>query len=655
MAVIDSSGARGRDRRKCERGRLICLFAVSVIVVTSGAGLAADAWNVGETSRVGQWTIYNRSARGSAVGLPLALGDVDGDRRADAILTPMYADSGPAKGRIRAGEVAVVLSSGTIAGEIDLAQIQVDEVPGNISIVYGADPQDLFGTEVATGDLNRDGYDDIVVGAQFGDGHDNDRPDCGDVTIIWGGPNFGGNVIDLRNPPNDVSVTSIYGRDEGDRLGVWVSTGDFDGDGFADAYLGADQGDGPDGTRTHAGEVFVLYGGAQLRQQKSIDLATTTFAHTIVYGIDPEDHAGATVRSGDLNGDGVSELLIGAGLNRLSASQDPNGGSRGHGTAGGDGPDNAAGRTNCGEAYILYGARGSRPQAIDLTAPPASAVVIHGVDAGDAYGEEMFAGDFNGDGHGDVAIGALSARGFGNALTSAGEVALVYGGPSLPGSRIDLADFPANVVFFYGAARSAIAGDTAMLVDLDGDQRDDLVIASPNQAVGTLNRAGVTDVIFGTSAVLPQHIELANLPPELSALAIEGGSAEDILAYSMYLGDVDADGLSDLLLNLMGGDGFDDLLPQAGDAVVLSGFEVSRAAGRVPVVGTPTPTPTPGPCVGDCDENGVVTVDEVVYGLGVALGNAPLGDCPSLDADGLGHVTINELVVAVGATLFGCR
>jgi hypothetical protein len=627
------------------------------ILATTSLASAAEPWNVGDTGRVGQWTLYNRSERGSAFGLPLALGDVDGDGRADAILTPMNADSGPAKERLHAGEVAVVLSSGSIAGEVDLAKVQIDDVPGNVSIVYGADPQDLFGAEVATGDLNRDGYDDLVVGAQFGDGPDNTRPDCGDVVIVWGGPNFGGRVVDVRNPPGDSSVTSVYGRDEGDRLGVWVSTGDFDGDGFTDAYLGADQGDGPDGGRIHAGEVYVLYGSSDLRQRASVDLATTTLPYTTVYGIDAEDHAGATVRSGDLNGDGVSELLIGAGLNRLSASQDPNGGSSGHGTAGGDGPDNAAGRFNCGEAYVLYGARDSRPQVIDLAAPPPSAVVVYGVDANDAYGEEMFAGDFNGDGHGDVAIGALTADGLGNTLASAGEVALIFGGPSLPGSRIDLAVPPSNVVFFYGAARSAIAGDTAMLVDLDGDQRDDLVIASPNQAVGTLNRAGVTDVIFGTPAPLPQSIELADMPPELSTLVIEGGSAEDILAYSMYWGDVDGDGLQDLLLNLMGADGFNDELPQAGDAVVLSGFELSRAAGRTPILGapTPTPTPTPGPCVGDCNESSSVTVDELVYGLGVALGYAPLDDCRSLDADGLGQVTIDELVVAVGASLFGCR
>jgi hypothetical protein len=581
------------------------------------------------------------------------LGDVDGDRRADVILTPMYADSGPARERVRAGEVAVVLSSGAITGETDLAHVQVDDPPGNVSIVYGADTQDLLGAEVASGDLNRDGYDDIVVSAQFGDGPDNGRSECGDVVILWGGPNFGGRVIDLQDPPDDMSVTSVYGRDQGDRLGIWVSTGDFDGDGFADAYLGADQADGPDGKRTHAGEVYVLYGSSELRQQRSIDLATTTLPHTTVYGIDPEDHSGATVRSGDLNGDGVSELLIGAGLNRLSAQQDGNGGSSGHGSAGGDGPDGPE-RLNSGEAYILYGTRDDRPQTIDLADPPASTVIVYGADPLDAYGEEMFAGDFNGDGQGDLAIGALTADGLANALPSSGEVALVYGSPSLPGSRIDLAAAPDNVVFFYGATRSAIAGDTAMLVDLDGDQHDDLVIASPNQAVGDLNRAGVTDVIFGTSATLPQNIELANLPPELSALVIEGGTAEDILAYSMYLGDVDADGLPDLLLNLMGADGFDDLLPQAGDAVVLGGLEVSLAAGRFPVEGTPTPTPTPGPCVGDCDDDSAVRVDELVYGLGIALGYSPLEDCRSFDVDGRGNVTIDELVVAVGATLFGC-
>jgi hypothetical protein len=60
-------------------------------------------------------------------------------------------------------------------------------------------------------------------------------------------------------------------------------------------------------------------------------------------------------------------------------------------------------------------------------------------------------------------------------------------------------------------------------------------------------------------------------------------------------------------------------------------------------------------CTGDCNGDGVVTVDEVVRGVRIALGGAPLADCPAADADGSGMVTIGDLVGAVGAALDGCR
>ena len=68
---------------------------------------------------------------------------------------------------------------------------------------------------------------------------------------------------------------------------------------------------------------------------------------------------------------------------------------------------------------------------------------------------------------------------------------------------------------------------------------------------------------------------------------------------------------------------------------------------------TPTPTPTPG-CVGDCDGSGEVTVDELIKGVNIALGNLPLAACSSFDTDHSGDVTINELIVAVNNALAGC-
>ena len=73
---------------------------------------------------------------------------------------------------------------------------------------------------------------------------------------------------------------------------------------------------------------------------------------------------------------------------------------------------------------------------------------------------------------------------------------------------------------------------------------------------------------------------------------------------------------------------------------------------------TPTPTlgpsPTPGPCYGDCDHSGTVTVDELVKGVNIALGNLAPDECPAFNCNGTGKVTVDCLVKSVNAALNGC-
>jgi predicted outer membrane repeat protein len=69
---------------------------------------------------------------------------------------------------------------------------------------------------------------------------------------------------------------------------------------------------------------------------------------------------------------------------------------------------------------------------------------------------------------------------------------------------------------------------------------------------------------------------------------------------------------------------------------------------------TPVPTPTVVPCVGDCDEHGSVTVDEILTMVNIALGNTPVGDCLAGDANGDGEITVDEILTAVNNALSGC-
>jgi hypothetical protein len=653
-----------------------------------------EPWQVGDVDHPGQFTVYNRTRDAARLGFPLAAGDMNGDGLADLILTPMNANSGPGRTRTGAGEAVIVFTTGMIAGQRNLAELDVNALPADVLVVYGANNNDYLGTQVDAGDLDNDGFSDAIIGAQYGDGADEGRREAGEVVIVWGGDALGGRVIDLAAPPAG-AVTFVYGAVAGDRLGAWVSSGDVDGDGIIDAVLGADQAN-PGGDRFHAGQTYVVYGGAALRALAAVDLAAPTIPLTAIGGIDMEDHSGATVRAVDLNRDGAAEVLIGAGLNRLSAQIGPNGSFNGHGSGGGDGPNNVCDPLNLdcitGEAYVVYGQPGVRPAEVDLADPPPSTTIIYGIDESDAYGEEVFGGDFNGDGWGDLAVGAITGDGPGNTRPNAGELALILGGPSLAGSTIHLASPPANVTFFLGRRAGAIAGDTSLILDLDGDGRDDLVIAAPNDHPDDMPPpgrvlAGKTFVFFGTDQALPSSVDLAAIPAQVSHLVIDGADNEDMLAYSMGRGDVNGDGLKDLVLNAMGGNGFNNLLVDAGDAYVLDAVEVTNAAGRqVMATRTPTHTPTPtttalvtptatstptvnpdatpsatstvtptgGVCTGDCDGDGAVNIAELITAVRIALGAVATSACRAADADGDGTIEIGELISAVGRSLSGC-
>ena len=69
---------------------------------------------------------------------------------------------------------------------------------------------------------------------------------------------------------------------------------------------------------------------------------------------------------------------------------------------------------------------------------------------------------------------------------------------------------------------------------------------------------------------------------------------------------------------------------------------------------TATNTPGTGACVGDCDEDGTVAIDELVKAVNIALGSAAVSVCPAADRNGNGMVTIDELLAAVNAALGGC-
>ena len=473
---------------------------------------------------------YGAESEDSAGGL--AVGDFNGDGSLDLALSAGLAD-GPDNERPDGGEIYLFL------GPFQPGEVRDAAVGDQDVTVYGASAGDQAGRALAAGDLNGDGFDDLAIGALFADGPDEGRRDAGEVYVIFGSADLP-HLVDLAESDDH---TVIFGADAEDLAGFAVGMADVNGDELADLIVGAFWADGPDNARPRAGEAYVMFG--EERPPSIVDLAAGD-GDVVIFGAEAEDRLGEALGSGDVNGDEIQDLLLPAPF--------------------ASGPNNA--REEAGETYIVFGSD-SLPATIDLAADQ-SDVTILGIDPGDQVGHSLASGDINGDGFDDVVLGAVSADGPANGRELAGEAYLVLGGSSLQ----TVVDLGANegAMISYGADSGDRLGRTVAVGDLNGDKRRDLLLAAPGGG-GREGRpaAGKVFIVFGGNAV-PVMIDLATADADL---AIVGDDRRDILAHnsfgrlSLLAVDMNGDGLDDVVVSAPNGDGPGNERRDAGEAYVV--------------------------------------------------------------------------------------
>lgn len=476
-------------------------------------------------------------------------GDVNGDGYDDFLIGAPESDL-IEDTRNEAGESYLIWGGPSLTATIDLLSLGT----AGVRILGGRD-SDLSGTTVSTaGDLNADGFDDLIIGAPAADGLNDAKSGSGDSYVIFGSAALSG-TIDLANS-GSIGIR-IFGADANDRSGTSVSSaGDVNGDGFDDLIIGALRAGAANNAKTQAGESYLIFGSASL--PATIDLGNLGSNGVTLFGPDAYDNSGAAVAGvGDLNGDGFDDIAIGA----PTADQPP-----------------GANRDNAGEIHVVFGGS-SFPSTIDLGNLGARGFKVIGRTFGDEWGRSVnAAGDVNGDGLADFLIGAPVAEFIGLGKDTSGVSALIFGRASF-GATVDLATLGTDGIMFIGVDRDDQSGTSVNAAgDLNGDGFDDLVIGAPlaDASANSRTNAGESYVLFGKTT-FSQTIDLQT-EIGTGTLVVFGAEIDDQSGVAVgAAGDINGDGLTDLLIGAPLADGPNNGRGTAGETYVVFGSNFTSA------------------------------------------------------------------------------
>lgn len=444
-------------------------------------------------------------------------GDVNGDGIDDVIIGATAAKN---SNGVQAGASYIIFGSTNGFP----ASIEASNIDGNNGfVVYGTNSNDRFGHAVSlAGDVNGDGIDDIIMGASLVDTAT--VTNAGACYVLFGRKTGFPAVIDAATISGSVGFV-INGIVDDDRVGDKVSAAeDINGDGIDDILIGVRLAN-PNGNTS--GAAYIVFGNNQtggFPNTLSLSELNGSNGFTITSGDTIRSRLGVAVNSaGDVNGDGLNDVVIGAGV---------------------------TGPNYSGSAFVLFGSTIAFPSLVNLTSLDGNnGFVLHGIAANDRAGYSVSGiGDINSDGLDDLVVGAYDATGS-NGIKS-GSSYIVYGRNTVFPSAINATDLNGSNGFTINGIDTddRLGISVGKAGDVNHDGLNDLIVGAIGVGANGLDKYGASYVLFGSASGFDSVINASSINSK-NGRVLNGIAAGDESGISVSgAGDVNNDGVDDMIV-----------------------------------------------------------------------------------------------------------